>query len=186
VGRYNNFQNGSIYWTSQTGAWEIQGLIRQHWVVLGAERSVLRYPITDERPTSDGVGRYNNFQNGSIYWTPQTGAWEIQGAIRQHWTALGGVGGVVGYPTSNETGLPDGIGRYNTFQRGNLYWSPASGAFEVHGPILQAYLSVRATQSALGYPTSDVFSTASGVRATFQGGYIEWLSATNQTVITYT
>jgi uncharacterized protein with LGFP repeats len=186
IGQYEHFQYGSIYWTAQTGAWEVQGFIRLHWAALGWELSVLGYPITDERLTSDGVGRYNNFQNGSIYWTPQTGAWEIQGHIRQHWIALGGVSSVVGYPTSNESGLPDGIGRYNTFQRGNLYWSPATGAFEVHGPILRAYLSVRATQSALGYPTSDVFSTSSGVRAIFQGGYIDWLSATNQTVITYT
>jgi uncharacterized protein with LGFP repeats len=186
LGRFNNFQNGSVYWTPQTGAWEVHGLIRQRWILLGAGRSVVGYPITDERPASDGLGRFNNFQYGSVYWTPQTGAWEIHGEIRRHWTALGGVSSVVGYPTSNETGLPDGTGRYNTFQRGNVYWSPATGAHEVHGPILQAYLSVRATQSALGYPTSDVFSTSSGTRATFQGGYIDWLSATNQTVITYT
>jgi uncharacterized protein with LGFP repeats len=186
VGRYSNFQYGSIYWTPATGAWEVHGWIRQRWAALGWERSVVGYPITDETRTIDGVGRYNNFQNGSIYWTPATGAWEIQGLIRQHWAALGGVGSVVGYPTSNETRLPDGIGRYNNFQNGNIYWSPANGAFEVHGPILQAYLSVGATQSPLGDPTSDVFSTPSGVRSTFQGGYIDWLSATDETVITYT
>ena len=82
--------------------------------------------------------------------------------------------------------MGDGIGRYNKFQHGTIYWSPTTGAFEVHGAILQAYLSVQATRSRLGYPTSDVFPTLAGSRSTFQGGYIDWYAFANQTSITYT
>ena len=186
IGRYNHFQYGSIYWTPYTGAWEVHGAIRAHWAALGWERSVVGYPVTDEIGTPDGIGRFNHFQYGSIYFTPQTGAWEVHGAIRAHWAALGWERSVVGYPTSDETPVGDGIGRYNKFQHGTIYWSPTTGAFEVHGAILQAYLSVQATRSRLGYPTSDVFPTLAGSRSTFQGGYIDWYAFANQTSITYT
>ena len=74
VGRFRHFANGSIYWFPATGAHEVHGAIRGLWSQLGWERSFLGYPATDELTTPDGVGRYNHFQGGSIYWTPQTGA----------------------------------------------------------------------------------------------------------------
>ena len=45
-------------------------------------RGFLHYPVTDETGTPDGVGRFNHFEGGSIYWTPGTGAKEVHGAIR--------------------------------------------------------------------------------------------------------
>ena len=92
---------------------------------------------------------------------------------------------MVGYPVTDEIGTPDGIGRFNHFQSGSIYFTPQTGAWEVHGAILQAYLSVQATRSRLGYPTSDVFPTLIGSRSTFQGGYIDWYAFGNQTTITY-
>ena len=163
----------------------MHGAIRDHWGALGWEDSVLGYPVSDETTTPDGIGRYNNFQNGSIYWTPSTGAWEVHGPIMSRWASIGLGSSVVGYPVSDATGVPDGIGRFNRFQNGNIYWSPTTGAWEVHGPILNAFLSVNGPQSALGYPISDVTPTSSGARSTFQGGYIDWDSTTNQTTITY-
>ena len=49
----------------------------------------LGYPVTDESGTPDHVGRFNHFEGGSIYWTPQTGAHEVHGAIRALWASLG-------------------------------------------------------------------------------------------------
>ena len=42
----------------------------------------LGYPTTNEQTTTDGIGRYNHFQKGSIYWSPTTGAHEVFGLIR--------------------------------------------------------------------------------------------------------
>jgi hypothetical protein len=131
-GRYNHFQGGSIYWTSQTGAHEVHGLIRQHWAALGWERSFLGYPLTDETPTPDSVGRYNHFQGGSIYWTPQTNAHEVHGAIRDKWAALGWERSFLGYPITDELGTP-GPGRFSRFQNGVIYWTPLTGPQEVRG-----------------------------------------------------
>jgi hypothetical protein len=82
IGHYRHYQNGSIYWTPQTGAYEVHGLIRKKWAELRWERSFLGYPITDELSTPDGVGRYNLFQHGLIYWTPQAGAKAAPKAIQ--------------------------------------------------------------------------------------------------------
>jgi hypothetical protein len=130
IGRYRHFQGGSICWSLQTGAHEVHGAIREKWASLSWERGFLGYPTTDETATPDGVGRFNHFQGGSIYWTPQTGAHEVHGAIRQRWAALGWERSFLGYPLTDETAMPDGQARYNNFQNGSIRWTPAGGAQE--------------------------------------------------------
>jgi len=82
IGRYRHYEHGSIYWTPRAGAFEIHGYIRGKWQELGWERSFLGYPISDELATPDGAGRYNLFQHGLIYWTPQAGAKAVPKAIQ--------------------------------------------------------------------------------------------------------
>ena len=179
-GRYNHFQGGSIYWTPATDSHEVHGAIRAKWASLGWERSFLGYPTTDESTTPDGVGRYNHFQGGSIYWTPATGAREVHGAIRARWSGIGWERSFLGYPLTDETTTPDGVGRYNHFQGGSIYWTPTTGAHEVHGAIRNLWASMGWERSFLGYPTSDELSTEDGIGrySEFQRGSIYWSVAT--------
>lgn len=97
------FARGVIYWCPATGAHEVHGDILIKYRELGAERSVLGYPITDERGTPDNEGRYNHFQAGSIYWTPRTSAHEVHGLIRRLWAEQGWERNAeLGYPISDE------------------------------------------------------------------------------------
>ncbi|WP_424097626.1 LGFP repeat-containing protein [Moorena producens] len=102
----------------------IQGDIDLKWFELGGILSFLGYPTTDVRQTRDKVGLYNHFQGGSIYWSPDTGAHEVHGLIRDKWADLGWERSFLGYPITDETVTPDGIGRYNHFQGGSIYWTP--------------------------------------------------------------
>lgn len=104
--------------------YEVHGAIRDKWTELGGTESFLGYPLTDETVTPDGTGRYNHFQGGSIYWTSQTGAHEVHGAIRDKWAKLGWEKSYLGYPISDEKSTSDGKGRYSEFQGGTLYWTP--------------------------------------------------------------
>lgn len=70
---YGNDQNSTVYWTPATGAHEVHGAIREQFIRVGAENSRLGYPISDEMPAPDGVGRVSNFEHGSIYWAARTG-----------------------------------------------------------------------------------------------------------------
>ena len=74
-GLYRHFQGGSLYWYDGQ-IYEIHGAIRDKWAELGWERSSLGYPISDEAAFSED-GRVSAFQNGLIYWWPDTGAIEL-------------------------------------------------------------------------------------------------------------
>jgi hypothetical protein len=111
------------------------GAIRDKWLSLGGEGSFLGQPLTDELTTPDGVGRFNHFQGGSIYWTPNTGAFEVHGAIRDRWAELGWERSYLGYPTSDEVGFSEG-GRANSFQNGGIYWWTDTGAIDLRGVIV--------------------------------------------------
>ena len=176
VGRFQHYVGGSIYWTPATGAHEVHGLIRARWESLSFERGLLRYPITDETKTPDGIGRFNHFQGGSIYWSPSSGAFEVHGEIRNKYAALGWERSILGYPLTNETATPDGVGRFNHFQGGSIYWHPATGAHEVHGAIRAFWASIGWERSALGYPVSDELGVFTGVGriSHFQHGSIYW------------
>ena len=86
---------------------EVHGGIHAKYLALGAEASFLGYPRTDETGTPDGIGRFNHFQGGSIYWTPTTGAHEVHGLIRDFWAQQGWERNpALGYPISDEL-IPD-------------------------------------------------------------------------------
>lgn len=178
-GAYNLFMpNGSggrgIFWTKTNGTFRVAGAIYTRYQALGLDRSQLGYPITNETCTSTGC--YNHFQRGSIFWSRGTGAHEVRNAIRSKWAALGWERGFLGYPYTDEMATPDGKGAYNHFRKGSLvgsiYWSAATGAHEVHGPIRARWAARGWERSYLGYPTSDEFASGGIRRHNFQGGYI--------------
>src|SRR5262245_55794350 len=109
--------------------------IDDKYATLGGPKSFLGVPVGPETTAPDGVGRFRHYQGGSIYWTQQTGAYEVHGLIREKWAALAWERGFLGYPLTDETATPDGSGRFNHFQRGSIYWTPQTGAHEIHGSI---------------------------------------------------
>lgn len=136
-GRFNFFNNGSvsIHWTTRTGAYAVWGDILKKWAQLNWENGPMGYPVTDETGTPDGIGRFNHFEGGSIYWTPNTGANAVWGDIRKRWESLGWEKSYLGYPTSDEVDFPEG-GRVNTFQNGGIYWWPDTGAIDLRDVIV--------------------------------------------------
>jgi hypothetical protein len=128
IGSFRRYSNGMIYWSPSTDAHEIHGAILDKWSSLGFERSFLGYPVGDETGTPDAVGRFSQFQGGMIYWTPVTGAHEVHGAILEQWGSLGFEKSFLGYPTSDESDLGVNNGRFSSFQKGQIAWSPTFGA----------------------------------------------------------
>ncbi len=105
----------------------------------------------------------------------------VGGAIRVKWKALGGGASFLGAPLTPELPCADGVGRFNLFEGGVIYFTPASLCFEVHGGILDTWNRLGAEQSWLGYPVSDEgpWADPSGKRgriSTFERGAIAWLN----------
>lgn len=186
-GLRQEFQYGSIYWRSQTGAHEVHGMIRDRWLALGADASPFGYPTTDETAAADGVGRFNDFEGASVYWHPASGAYEVHGAIRARWQAMGAEMSLLGYPTSNEITASDATGRYNHFQHGSIYWSPATGAHEIYGPARARWAELRWERGLLGYPVATPYSEVRNripyLVALFQHGKIEVDAATERVFV---
>jgi uncharacterized protein with LGFP repeats len=158
--------------------------ISDKYTQLGGVTGLLGAAVTAEIPAANG-GLKQEFQNGSIYWHPDIGAHETHGWIRARWQAMGAEMSVVGYPVTDETATPDGVGRYNHFQHGSIYWTPPTGAHEVYGPIRERWAELRWERGLLGYPIStpynDVRNRITFPVATFQHGKIE-LNLTTQQV----
>jgi len=179
VGRYNNFANGgALYWSPSTGAHEVHGAIDDKWGQLDWESGPHGYPVSDERQTPDRVGRYSDFEDGSIYWTPQTGAQSIHGAIMAKWAQYQWATGVLGYPVTDERTTPDGTGRYNHLQGGSIYWTPSTGAHTVQGAIRDSWAAQGWETGSLGYPISDERAVAGGRQSDFEGGSLFWDAGT--------
>jgi hypothetical protein len=124
----------------------VEGAIREKWLSLGAHTGFLGRPTTDEQPTSNSRGRFNHFEGGSIYWTPDWGAVEVHGLIRAKWATLSWEQGFLGFPVTDELPLPgtDG-GRYSLFEHGIVTWWPgqAEAVAEQHH-YERIYAQVRA------------------------------------------
>ena len=155
---------------------KVSGSIGVKWMDYGGSKGSLGYATTDELSTPGNTGRYNHFLNGSIYWSSATGAHEIHGAIKNKWSSMGWETSILGFLTSDELSTPVKTGRFNTFQHGIIYWSPATEAHEVHGSILAQYAEIGYENSRLGFPTTDEFALPGGGRQEyFQNGCrIEW------------
>ncbi|AYV44962.1 hypothetical protein CFHF_06800 [Caulobacter flavus] len=128
--------------------------------------------------TPNKKGWYRHYQNGSIYWSQATGAHEVHGLIRNKWAAMGWENSFLGFPTSDEL-QGGGAGRLSAFQGGVIYWSPTTGAHEVHGLILEKYKQLGADKSYLGYPVSDELDLGvnNGRISNFEHGQIAWSPA---------
>lgn len=176
IGRHCHFQHGCIYWSPETGAHEVHGLIREKWEALGWEQSFLGYPTRDEKGSPDGIGRISNFQHGSIYWTPETGAHAVHSTIYKKWGSLNWERGFLGYPIADDKESPDGIGRISTFQHGRIYWTAKTGAYTMQGEIGEKWATLRWEQGILRYPVSDQEPTEDdiGLFQHFQRGSIFW------------
>ncbi|WP_436775185.1 FG-GAP-like repeat-containing protein [Yinghuangia sp. YIM S09857] len=186
IGRFNHFRRpldsadtGSIYWTQAIGAKIITGPVRAYWAANGWETGPLGYPHSDTYGLGDGVGQVSYFAYSGVYWTQATGAHRVFGNIFAKYLEGGGPS-AYGYPTTDETGTPDGVGRYNVFSSNtSIYWSPNTGAHAVGGAIRDRWAQLGWEAGSFGYPTSDEFQVAGGARSDFQGGYIRWTASTN-------
>ncbi|MDI2130250.1 PQQ-dependent sugar dehydrogenase [Yinghuangia seranimata] len=173
-GRYINFQGGTIIWNAATGVHGVYGGIGQKWGEAGWDAGYLGFPATDEANTGHPGGRYQVFQGGTAYWSPDTGAQIVHGAIADKYAQYGWDAGILAFPTTSELPTTQKPGAYNHFQNGSIFWSPATGAHMIRGGIRDKWASMGWENSSLGFPTSEEYDIAGGRRQDFQGGYITW------------
>ena len=100
------------------------GAIFTRWDSMGGMNSMLGAPTSPEA-SGNGSARYVTFDKGAVYWSPQSGAEPVTGAIYKAWGSLGFERGALGLPTSSEIQEPQWI--VQNFQHGTLNFDREKG-----------------------------------------------------------
>ena len=100
------------------------GAIFLKWASIGGDTSPLGAPMSPEA-SGEGSARYANFTKGAMYWSPESGAEPVTGAIYDAWASLGFERGALGLPTSGEIQEPQWI--VQNFQHGTLNFDRLKG-----------------------------------------------------------
>lgn len=144
------FEGGRIYRSPFQQVASIRGAILDKWLSLGGTNSELGFPIADEAGTPDRRGRFSRFQNGTIYWHPETGAHSVTGALALIWEQAGFENSEYGYPTGESSINPNGD-IVQSFQHKELNLTDyigSDGVIEINGKEyskrLLAFLGVEA------------------------------------------
>ncbi|MGW0250752.1 alpha/beta hydrolase-fold protein [Nocardia goodfellowii] len=173
-GTAQDFQGGRVF-DSAAGTHAVGGMIGGGYQAANGPAGPLGLPISGERGLPDGRGRVQDFERGSLYWTPQTGAQMVRGAILSEWARQGFERGPAGYPVAPEEKTPIRDGAVQAFEGGPIYYSPKTGVFRVQGQILDKYKQMGYENGWLGFPASEEQPLKDfGRYSRFEGGYIYW------------
>lgn len=100
------------------------GAIYNRWQATGGPEGLLGQPTSPEA-AAEGAARYATFDRGAVYWSPDSGAQPVTGAIYEAWGSLGFERGILGLPTSAEIAEPQWI--VQNFQHGTLNFDREKG-----------------------------------------------------------
>ena len=134
-------------------------------------------PVTPEVEVRGGSRQ--RFETGAIYRNAGDVTVWLRGPVYDEYTAVGGVDGELGLPTSKVvpitgvTGCAPGCSR-TSFEDGRIYWKSGSGADALWGRVLNTFLDRNGVEGSLGFPTSRVVVAGDGgTSATFEHGSIQ-------------
>jgi len=117
---------------------------------------------------------YGQIGSGAPPTPPAPPAPMVYGAIGDLYNSLGGPGGFLGNPVTPETGCPDGVGRFNHFEHGSIYYTPTTGAQAIRGSIHAAWQAQGWETGKWGYPISNEVPCSEGAHQYFQGSAVFW------------
>lgn len=169
---WQTFQNGTIIWTSQTGAHPVfYGDIYNRWRKLGGSTGVMGVPVGVETVESSDSRSWQSFRNGVVIYSNSTGAWDLQnGPILNKWRSSGGSMGYLGKPTSGVV-ISNNM-RKQAFERGIIIRrNVSSPAYIIRNDIYNLWNSDQ-HQKVLRLPIGDQVTESSDGRVWqyFDGG----------------
>lgn len=136
-----------------------------------------------QQSTIGDNGATQGYAGGKIFYSPDTGAHAVTGAILSKYESAGGATGDLGFPVGTESdgGVPNGrISSFNAADKPVIFWTPDTGAVIVRGAINAAWAQLGGATGTLGVPTGDQTVSGDTVSQTFSGGEISWNEATKE------
>lgn len=162
------FQRGAVFVPTGGTGLVLAGEIGQYWST-GSNSTLLGAPTTVPSSFSAGgvAGQIQYFQRGLVMSSTVTGTYGVlNGAIRNTWSSMGGSGGILGWPTTDQISVTGGI--QQSFQRGMVTISPEGTPTTLSG-LYYAYWTEGSNSTLLGSPVaSPVAWSAGGVTGSYQ------------------
>jgi len=159
-----NFAGGAIYFSPDTGARIMFGAILDRYRSLGGPADGdLGFPTIDEGPGRAPQSRNSTFSAADkpvIFWTPDTGAWVVRGAINAAWDRLGGSTGVLGVPVSDESFDGDVVSQ--KFSGGQITFDARTKTFTTEPADLAAQLADVVIPGDAGSAINTAFRASGG------------------------
>lgn len=169
----------SVHTAAATPDSDAHDAITAAWQAAGGDGSPLGPPKGDVHPA--GAGFAQDFTGGAIFFTPETGAKALYGAILDKYQSLGGPVDGLGFPSSDEVpGLvPDSrVAILSGADNPVIFWTPEHGAHVVRGPINAGWDKLGSSTGALGVPVEDESYDGAVVTQKFSAGALSFDSAT--------
>ena len=157
-------------------------LINLAWRASGGLGGPLGARQGEQTPIGD-TGAAQGYASGKIFYSPETGAYAVTGAILSKYESAGGAAGDLGYPVGPEAdgGVPNSrVSAFSAPDKPVIFWTPDTGAVVVRGPINAAWAELGGATGDLGVPTGDATVKGDTVTQTFTGGEISWNEATKE------
>ncbi|HEU0189904.1 MAG TPA: hypothetical protein VFR17_01340 [Mycobacterium sp.] len=151
------------------------------WEAAGAEGSPLGVPDGDVYPIGSGFAQ--NYSGGKIFFTPDSGAHPMYGAILDKYESWGGpADSDLGFPNGDEVpGKVSPDSRDVTFSAPDnpvIFWTPEHGAHVVRGAINAAWDKLGGSGGVLGVPVDDESQNGALITQKFSGGQLSWNAKT--------
>ncbi|WP_400994029.1 LGFP repeat-containing protein [Agromyces sp. GXQ0307] len=175
------FENGVMHSSRTGGTFALLEPMATLFAEAGGAAGAYGAPAGDTSRYADG-GMVGRFTRSTLYWSPATGLEPTVGRIGVSHAALGGGGGILGYPTAPQTGQVGG-GLAQTFTKGTLYWSPDYGIHYALSAIDSEYRRLGGVGGMLGHPVDSTRSHVdAGFGQRFRHGSLYWSAATGYRV----
>jgi hypothetical protein len=189
-GRVQHFKDGSIYQPPTGSARIVRGAILKRYHILDGPAGWLGHPKSKRLPftymkANNGTspktetGYLQHFAGGTIIApseSPVIGpgggssphAYALGAAILKKYRNMKGPRGALGLPIRDERRFATNA-RVAFFEKGQIIWSPQTGAHDLRSPIFAVY-----RVEELGLPESDHVEIAGGAYTRFKRGAIYW------------
>ena len=133
-GRATRFTRRDIYWSPQTGAHTVYGVLRDRLHTLQAGSGPLGFPREEQHASAVPGAIMQRFlssdgQAAALYYATATGASPVYGVIMGKYAALGSERSRLRLPVGGSFRVTGGVAQ--NFQGGRVTWQAATGAYTV-------------------------------------------------------
>lgn len=130
TGCLQTFDKGYIFWSASRGAVAttvpMSAQMTAEWLAVGGPVAI-GMPLSVQNCSLTPEGCVQKFEQANIYWSPKYGSKTVGGIILEKYKSLGEQASSLGYPTNSVTACA-ASGCTQTFERGSIFWSAATGA----------------------------------------------------------